>query len=227
MINTQQSQSDLSIVSNNNIQDNLHILINKQLSSNSLKYKQIGVIGELMMLKNMAKKSESLNNSESSDYSNLSGMGSQNVSNVGMLSSVSTEIKHIWAMIMDSSKSSPESLGLFEDDLTSLVKKDQLPENLENLIKKHLEPMTKNLFKIEPNFQSKSTSFKVGYEFGLDDATNGVLNLFPQIMNDMQKKNASLLDNPASKQKTAYLPSIAISTTIRLCCALERKYYCK
>ena len=214
MINTQQSQSDLSIVSNNNIQDNLHILINKQLSSNSLKYKQIGVIGALMMIKNMAKKSESLNSTENSI---LSSMGSQSV---GMLSSVSSEIKHIWAMILDSSRSSPESLGLFEDDLTSLIRKDSLPENLENLIKKHLEPMTKNLFKIEPNFQGKtSTPFKVGYEFGLDEATNGVLNLFPLIMNDMQKKNASLLD----KQKVEFLPSIAISTTIRLCCALERK----
>lgn len=40
---------------NTNTQDTLHMLINKQLSSSSLKSKQIGVIGALMLIKNLAK----------------------------------------------------------------------------------------------------------------------------------------------------------------------------
>lgn len=41
---------------NTNIQYTLHMLINKQLSSSSLKSKQIGVIGALMLIKNLAKR---------------------------------------------------------------------------------------------------------------------------------------------------------------------------
>lgn len=48
-----------------NIQETLHMLINKQLSSSSLKSKQIGVIGALMLIKNMAKRSN--NNVPNSD----------------------------------------------------------------------------------------------------------------------------------------------------------------
>lgn len=44
------------------IQDQLHILINKQLSSNVLKFKQIGVIGALMILKNMSSMSQKTTN---------------------------------------------------------------------------------------------------------------------------------------------------------------------
>ena len=35
-------------------QDELHIVIRKQLSSNSPKYKRIGVIGALMIVRNLA-----------------------------------------------------------------------------------------------------------------------------------------------------------------------------
>lgn len=241
------SSIDTSLITTNSIQDNLHILINKQLSSNSLKYKQIGVIGALMMIKNMASKSpqpsnnqDSQNSSESEDFfscsSTPSGSGAQNlpinstvIQNSSMiLSNVSNEVKSIWQMILDSSKSSPESLGLFEDDLTSILLKESMNESLEILIKENLKEMTKNLFKLDINyraslakFESQLCSFKFGYEFGIDDHAVGALNLLPLVMNDMQKKNSLLLESSALTNSP--IPSIAIPSTFRLMCVLERK----
>jgi hypothetical protein len=191
-----------------------------------------------MMIENMVKKSASspIKNSGEDDTEEFlscseNSQSSQNmsVSTIMYDNSVSSEIKQIWNMILDSSKSSPESLGLFEDDLTSLLRKDKIPGSLENLIKLNLESMTKNLFKITDlkSIQSKySSSFKVGYEFGLDEVTNGVLNLLPQIIIDMQKRNVCLFDNFLDKNeiiKNQSVPSIAICTTFRLFSALERK----
>ena len=198
--------------------------------------KQIGVIGALMMIENMAKKSanspkrrSNADDTEeflscSSNESSLNNNESMSVSNIIFDNTVSTDIKQIWNMILESSKSSPESLGLFEDDLTSLLRRDSIPESLENLIKLNLESMTRSLFKIDPQFQDKfkSASFKIGYEFGLVEATHGVLNLLPRIMNDMQKKNASLFANLSISERQA-VPSIAICSTFRLFAALERK----
>jgi len=192
-----------------------------------------------MTIENMVKKSTSSpkKNSDDDDTEEFlscseNSQSSQNmsVSTIIYDSSVSSEIKQIWNMILDSSKSSPESLGLFEDDLTSLLRKEKIPGSLENLIKLNLESMTKNLFKITDlkPIQSKfSSSFKVGYEFGLDGVTNGVLNLLPQLILDLQKKNLSLLDNFLDKNETIKnnqsVPSIAICSTFRLFSALERK----
>jgi hypothetical protein len=195
------SDSDSSIKSNNNIQDNLHILINKQLASNILKYKQIGVIGALMMIKCMSSPRTKSN---------------------------TNEIKHIWQMIIDSSKSSPESLGLFEDDLTSLLKKESIPADVETLIKENLKEITSGLFKLDVNYDSKLkffndklAQFKIGHEFGLDERTNGCLNLITQLMNDFLKKNSSLILNRAKTSDN--LPAITIASTFRLISALERK----
>ena len=188
-----------------------------------------------MMIENMAKKhlsspKKSSNADDSQEFLSCSenSQSSQNlsVSTIMFDNSVSSEIKQIWSMILESSKSSPESLGLFEDDLTSLLRKEKIPEGLENLIKTNLETMTQSLFKITDlkALQAKFSSFKIGYEFGLDDATHGVLNLLPQIINDMQKRNVSLFDNLSDKgEKHHSVPSIAICSTFRLFSALERK----
>jgi hypothetical protein len=198
------------------------------------------VKGALMMIENMVKKSASSpkkNSSHDDDTEEFlscseSSQSSQNMSVSTLIydSSVSSEIKQIWNMILDSSKSSPESLGLFEDDLTSLLRKDKIPDSLENLIKLNLDSMTKNLFQITDlkTIQSKyNSSFKVGHEFGLDGVTNGALNLLPQMITDMQKRNVSLFDNFLDKSESTKnhqsVPSIAICSTFRLFSALERK----
>jgi hypothetical protein len=249
----------------NVIQDNLHILINKQLSSNVLKYKQIGVIGALMMLKNMSslnggsKRSNKRKSGEQNDTSNLNeteedffscsstqhqpddssmSVGPSNSTKIDTtLNVLSSEIKHIWQMIMDSSKSSPESLGLFEDNLSSILNKNSIhSECVETLIKENLRQMTKNLFKLDMNEQhmlqkahnDKLSSFKIGYDFGLDVQSNGALNLLSQQMSDSaQKKNLALvlLNGKGSNSLSGgncFVSAITIASTFRLFASLER-----
>ena len=190
-----------------------------------------------MMIENMAKKPSSSpkktsNQSDDTEEfiscSESSQTSEQNlsVSTIMFDNSVSTEIKQIWSMILESSRSSPESLGLFEDDLTSLLRINKIPQDLENLIKLNLETMTQSLFKITDlkEMQAKFSSFKIGYEFGLDESANGVLNLLPQMINDMQKRNIALFNSLLDKgEKAQSVHSIAICSTFRLFSALERK----
>ncbi|RNA17617.1 Fanconi anemia group D2 [Brachionus plicatilis] len=232
--------SSQSFTKPSNIQDNLNILINKQLSSNSLKHKQIGVIGALMLLKSMANRTKSkpaekpeeenesffsCSSSQSSIY-NAPGNSTSIQNTSYILSNIAAEIKNIWDMILESSRSSPESLGLFEDDLTGIVLKDCIGDSLEMLMKENLRDMSRNLFKLEPGYKqtlskysSQLSSFRFGYDFGLDQTTHGALNLLPLVLNDLKKKNTCIL-NPHIQQLN--LPSIAIPSTFRLMCALER-----
>lgn len=239
--------ASISVISNsqsfikpNSIQDNLNILINKQLSSNCLKHKQIGVIGAIMLIKNMANRTkskavekieeenESFFSCSSSQSSIYNGPGnSTSIQNTSyILSSIATEIKNIWDMILDSSRSSAESLGLFEDDLTGIVIKNSISDNLEILMKENLRDMSKNLFKLDPSYKqtlskysSQLSSFRFGYEFGLDQRTHGALNLLPLILNDLKKKNSCILNSSSQEWN---IPSIAVPSTFRLMCALER-----
>ncbi len=171
-----------------------------------LKYKQIGVIGALMIIKCMSMRAKIDKTTEN-------------------------EIKHIWEMIMESSRSSPESLGLFEDDLTSLLRKDMIPESVEKLIKENLKEITKSLFTLDTRYQEKLSffndklaSFKINYEFGLDTHSNGSLNLITQLMSDFLKKNSSLLMHKLNISGGEHnLPPITIPSTFRLMAAFERK----
>lgn len=232
--------SSQSFINSNSLQDNLNILINKQLSSNCLKQKQIGVVGAIMLLKNMANKTKcknidkieeenesffSCSSSQSSIY-NAPGNSTSLQNTSYILSNIASEIKNIWGMILDSSRSSPESLGLFEDDLTGIVLKGSIGDSLELLMKENLREMCKNLFKLDPaykatlsKYSNQLSAFRFGYEFGLDQRTHGALNLLPLILNDLKKKNSCIL-NPQNQESN--IPSIAIPSTFRLMCALER-----
>jgi hypothetical protein len=197
--------NDSMTFASNNINDYLHNLINKQLSSSLLKYKQFGVIGAIMMIENLAKKSEdimkmsvsdeatnsnsdSINNDFFSCTSSPSMINNSNPNETvdiemtttastsmhsGIVKTISGEIKNIWRMIIECSRSSPESIGLFQDDLTCLIYKNLIPTNVELLIKNNLKQMTQDLFVIDPDygeivqqFPDKLTPFQIGYEFG-------------------------------------------------------------
>lgn len=146
---------------------------------------------------------------------------------------ITSEVKQIWQMILDSSKSSPESLGLFEDDLSGILaanekspQQQRLGENVQMLIKESLQHLYADLFQLkQPRLTDpRVTHFSVEYSFGLDEATCGALNLMPQVLYNMRKRNQALVE---SSRKSAVgvsaLPAIAIPATFRLMAALERK----
>jgi hypothetical protein len=205
-----------------------------------------------MMLKNMSHVSKSkskgdssmLNESEdffscSSSQDNLSE--GANTSNMPVNSTkindtlglVSSEIKHVWQMVVESSKSSPESLGLFEDNLSSILLKDNSiqSEYVETLIKDNLKQMTSGLFKLNPNehtrlaklHRDKLSNFRIELDFGLDSIATGSLNLLTIQMSDAQKKNFHFLNGEGeSTNGLTMISPIAIASTFRLFASLER-----
>jgi hypothetical protein len=141
-----------------------------------------------MMLKNMSQliKSTPTNKdvlNESDDFfscsstqeaANLSNMPVNSTKINDPLTLIASEIKNVWQMVVDCSRSSPESLGLFEDNLSSFLKNNFVQsEYIEALIKDNLKKMTNNLFKLNPSepsqlvraHQDKLVNFKVGLDF--------------------------------------------------------------
>lgn len=150
-------------------------------------------------------------------------------------SMITSEIKQIWQLILDSSKSSPESLGLFEDDLSAILSYDddgdqngsgqRLSENVQMLIKESLQQMYADLFKLKQSriVDPRVSNFTVEYSFGLDETTIGALNLMPQVLYDMRKRNRTLIESAAAANRVSLLPAIAIPPTFRLMASLEKK----
>ena len=157
--------------SSSNMQDHLFVLINKQLSSNELRSKQIGVIGALSMITCMAtqqprvaRKPAKKGNDEDADddgdefqscETTPTSSSSTNSSSSSSQSRLCAEIRQIWQMIVESSRSSPESLGLFEDNLTSLLHRDAMPPSVEALLKENVRSMTARLFELDADYQAK------------------------------------------------------------------------
>ncbi|XP_022104971.1 Fanconi anemia group D2 protein-like isoform X2 [Acanthaster planci] len=94
-----------------NIQDELHIVIRKQLSSNSPKYKCIGVIGSLRIVSNMAFRQEREISKET--YSS---------------------VESLLTLVRNSSNSMPEASALFFDELANIMEQQQMDPKVEQLI---------------------------------------------------------------------------------------------
>ena len=150
------------------------------------------------------------------------------------LALLSSEIKHIWQMIIESSRCSPESLGLFEDNLSSLLTSGAISsECVETMIKDQMKQMTHSLFKLsgvnpsdqlQREVQQQTGSvcpFHFGYEFGLNTHANGALNLFTQQLIDLNKKKNALFAS-SSEKESSFVSPLTIAATFRLFSSLER-----
>ena len=210
LMTTQNQQATVSSASL--VQDTLYIMITKQLSSSQTRYKQMGVMGVLMMLKCISDK--------------LSIKFSSSVLN--------NEIKSILHMIQDSSKNSPETMCLFYDYLNSLIRSNSLIKPIEDIIKENLKDDVKTLFRVneaanQPIMQTQSNqilgkNLKLKFElnFGLDNFTNGALNLHKQILCEIYNKNYQYLSTNQHDQQN-FIPPIIIPSLFRVISSLERK----
>lgn len=145
---------------------------------------------------------------------------------------LSTEIRHIWQMVIDSSRSSPESLGLFADNLSSLLSKGSIKsEFVEILIKENVKQMSKLLFKLNPEehlnqlaktYSNRLARFKISYEFGIDDHSRGALNLLTQQLSEAEKRRFMLLGAKSDSSEISFTSPMVIPATFRLFASLER-----
>ncbi|XP_069500191.1 Fanconi anemia group D2 protein isoform X2 [Ambystoma mexicanum] len=88
------------------IQDDMHIVIRKQLSSTVPKYKRIGIIGGVMMVGSMA------------SNRNIQGMTSEKIQ---LSNETYRQVTALLELVRTCSEQSPEAAGLYYDELANLV----------------------------------------------------------------------------------------------------------
>ncbi|XP_007888485.1 Fanconi anemia group D2 protein isoform X2 [Callorhinchus milii] len=102
------------------IQDDMHIVIRKQLSSTISKYKRIGIIGAVMMIGSLA-----YNRSKAEEAS----------SNSATMSKESLrQATALLELVRGCSEHSPEAAALYYDELANLVQKGNLDPQVQELI---------------------------------------------------------------------------------------------
>eukprot|EP00057_Strongylocentrotus_purpuratus_P008512 XP_011662986.1 PREDICTED: Fanconi anemia group D2 protein [Strongylocentrotus purpuratus] len=106
--------------SGSTLQDELHIVVRKNLTSNSPKYKRMGVVAALMVIQNMARKRMD------------SGSGKQALASLSQ--DVFKQILGLLDLVKSSCGQAPEAAALFFDELANIVQKGDLhPKILETV----------------------------------------------------------------------------------------------
>ncbi|XP_073420419.1 Fanconi anemia group D2 protein isoform X2 [Dendrobates tinctorius] len=162
------------------IQDELHMVIRKQLSSTALKYKRIGVIGAVRMVGSMA----------AQDREKLLPSSSSTIS-----PSVCRQVSSLLALARSCCEQSPLSAAFLYDELADLVQKRSLAsEVMEHVRKTVVEDFQDDyVVDLEPAIEG-SHLFPVKAMYNLeDDDSQGVvvINLLPLLSQDVRNKGSS------------------------------------
>ncbi|XP_029455471.1 Fanconi anemia group D2 protein isoform X2 [Rhinatrema bivittatum] len=163
------------------IQDDMHIVIRKQLSSSVLKFKRIGIIGAVMMVGSMAIKSNKPERQQSQ--------------RVLLSSEVYRQVTALLELVRSCSEQSPEAAALYYDELASLVHKGSLDQQVMDWIgHKVLEDFQEDyVVDLTPKVEGDHLMpAKALYNLDEDDSQEGiVINLLPLLSRDYLSKGAA------------------------------------
>uniref|UniRef100_UPI00398E4C27 Fanconi anemia group D2 protein isoform X2 n=1 Tax=Pristiophorus japonicus TaxID=55135 RepID=UPI00398E4C27 len=157
------------------IQDDMHIVVRKQLSSTISKYKRIGIIGAVMMVGCMAYDRSKIESS-SSDLPSMSKESFRQAT--ALLELVRTCSEH-----------SPEAAALYYDELANLVQKGNLDPQVQELIGRSVLDDFQEDFVVDllPETYGKYLlPLKSMYNLDDEESEGGiVINLLPLLSNSM------------------------------------------
>uniref|UniRef100_A0A3Q0SZZ9 FA complementation group D2 n=1 Tax=Amphilophus citrinellus TaxID=61819 RepID=A0A3Q0SZZ9_AMPCI len=158
------------------IQDDMHIVIRKQLSSTVPKYKRIGIIGAVMIVGSMG-------------TFRPKGKESQN----GSLSQETfRQVTALLELVKSSSESSPEAAALYYDELANLILNSTLDPQVQDMIGKSVLQDFEDNFVVDVGPEiSGSFPFpaSVAYKLYEDEDQGGIaINLLPLLAKDLQNK---------------------------------------
>uniref|UniRef100_A0AAQ5XN72 FA complementation group D2 n=1 Tax=Amphiprion ocellaris TaxID=80972 RepID=A0AAQ5XN72_AMPOC len=158
------------------IQDDMHIVIRKQLSSTVPKYKRIGIIGAVMIVGSMA-------------ASSPKGKGSQNGS---LPQETFRQVTALLELVKSSSESSPEAAALYYDELANLISNATLDPQVQEMIGSSVLEDFQDDFIVDlgPEIRG-SFPFPACVMYKLDEGESQseiVINLLPVLVQDLQNK---------------------------------------
>ncbi|ESO88868.1 hypothetical protein LOTGIDRAFT_125515 [Lottia gigantea] len=168
------------------IQDDLHIIIRKQLSSSNPKYKRMGVIGAIMIVKSMA---VSKNDTEELE------------------DDIFRQVISLLQLVRNSCSNNPQSSALFMDELSSVINKGRLATNIENWISENVTSDFQDDFVVDIE-EGKDWLVPLELSFGLNDEEESAIaiDLLPLIIHTSDRKKSTLPKQPRSPQPLCLSP---------------------
>uniref|UniRef100_UPI0037E954F8 Fanconi anemia group D2 protein n=1 Tax=Semicossyphus pulcher TaxID=241346 RepID=UPI0037E954F8 len=187
------------------IQDDMHIVIRKQLSSTVPKYKRIGIIGAVMIVGSMG-------------ALRLKEKGSQNVS---LPQEAVRQVTALLELVKSSSESSPEAAALYYDELANLILSSPLDPQVQETIAKSVLDDFQDDFVVDlgPDI-SHACPFPACIMFNLDedDSQGGIaLNLLPLLAKDIQSKGEQQSQTKKAHRRVSPLCLAPFFRLLRLC----------
>ncbi|XP_066554205.1 Fanconi anemia group D2 protein isoform X1 [Amia ocellicauda] len=192
----------------NHIQDDMHIVIRKQLSSTVAKYKRIGIIGAVMVVGSMG---SSRNNSESTS------------SQVPSLSKETyRQVTALLELVRSCSEGSPEAAALYYDELANLVQTGHLDPLVQEWIGKSVLEDFQEDFVVDLGPEMKGTyplPAKIMYNLDEEESQGGIaVNLLPLLSEDFNHKGGQWSQTgEESKRRVSPLCLAAFFRLLRLC----------
>ncbi|XP_015761600.1 PREDICTED: Fanconi anemia group D2 protein homolog, partial [Acropora digitifera] len=198
------------------IQDDMHIVITKQLTSNSPKYKRIGIIGAIMVVRSMAKNriveegsEETMGDTESERQSTLSDEAYKQVTS--MLDLIRNRISQ-----------APEAAALFYDELARIIQLGGIDPKIESWISDTVLGDFQDDFLIDREAPVASDSVPLELCYALDESEEGsiAVNLLPLLL---AARNSATNKNKTDRSTISLICLAPHFRLLRVCEESQRK----
>ncbi|XP_019736648.1 Fanconi anemia group D2 protein isoform X3 [Hippocampus comes] len=188
------------------IQDDMHIVIRKQLSSTAPKYKRIGIIGGVMIIGSMGAPAPQAKDTQDNP----------------LPPETFRQLSALLELVQSSSETSPEAAALYCDELANLIQSSTLDPQVQEKISSRVLDVFQGDFVVDLGPEiSGSFPFpaRVMYNLDEDESQGGIaINLMPLLAKDMQSRGEQ-----HCRDKKDNKSSLCLSPFFRLLRVCEEK----
>ncbi|KAM4612640.1 Fanconi anemia group D2 protein [Polymixia lowei] len=193
------------------IQDDMHIVIRKQLSSTAPKYKRIGIIGAVMVVGSMGARRPKMEGSQGGT----------------LPQETYRQVTALLELVRSCSESSPEAAALYYDELANLILNSTLDPLVQDWIVKSVLDNFQDDFVVDLGTDINNGSFPfpacVLYNLEEEESQDGIaVNLLPLLADDVRHKG-ELWNQPEKTQKR--VSPLCLSPFFRLLRLCEEKQH--
>ncbi|XP_057701489.1 Fanconi anemia group D2 protein isoform X2 [Corythoichthys intestinalis] len=175
------------------IQDDMHIVIRKQLSSTVPKYKRIGIIGGVMIIGSMGALRPQSRDTQSSS----------------LPPETFRQLSALLELVQSSSETSAEAAALYYDELANLIQTSTLEPQVLDKISKRVLDVFQGDFVVDLGPEiSGAFPFpaRVMYDLDEDESQGGIaINLMPMLANDMYNRAEQRSRDKRDNKSSLYL----------------------
>ncbi|XP_062522638.1 Fanconi anemia group D2 protein-like isoform X2 [Corticium candelabrum] len=167
------------------IQDDMHIIIRKQLSNTSKKYKRIGVIGAVMAVKGLARKRTFPAHLVAAE-SQAGSLGSSTLPD-----DTYKQVISLLELVKRNSVQHSEITALFYDELASVLHSSGgLDPKVQSWISESVVEDFQDTFLVDTKTNIPDEPFPLQRAHGLDDGGEVVINLIPLLYSEMNNEKS-------------------------------------